>query len=138
MKNQLLPNIFKKIGLALYVLAGIPSMIKGWVSVGSDCCDGMADTSNYPISDELYFYTTTISLIGIIIYALSKEKMEDEYTKLLRWESVSTSFICTVVLVLIGMLSIGRDEIFGSALLIELQILFFLIIFYLKKRFALD
>jgi len=115
MKIQLLPNVFKKIGLAMYVFAGIPDMMKGWASVGSDCCEGMADTSNYP--DEAHFYTSTITLIGIIIYALSKEKIEDEYTKLLRWESVSASFICTVVLVLIGILSLGRDEIFGSIIL---------------------
>ncbi len=136
MKIQLLPNVFKKIGLLVYIGGAIPDFLKGYregYSGGSD------DVINNPlsISDETHFYMTTISLVGIMIYALSKEKIEDEYMKKLRLESVTITFVLSVFFVLVGTLIKGVDYCYGADSLVELQLLLFLIIFFFKKRSAL-
>ena len=137
MKIQLLPNVFKKIGLLFWIVGGIPDFVKGYTEGYKD---GSSEVINNPlsISDQAHFYMTTISLVGIIIYALSKEKIEDEYMKKLRLESVTITFVLSVFFVLVGTLIKGIDYSYCADSLVELQLLLFLIIFFFKKRSALD
>jgi len=136
MKIQLLPNYFKWIGLLMFFVGAIPSSIEGWNDGYNDgACNGCDDIRiPFPFSEQAYIILDFMALLGMIVYALSKEKIEDEFIKILRWESVTTTFIISVLFILGKTMLHGKDSTPLASTLLEYQMLIYLIIFFFKKR----
>ena len=134
MKIQLLPNYFKWIGLVLFIGGGIPDFLRGWADGYNNSTGEEIMANPLPISEQVQYITSILSLVGIIIYALSKEKIEDEFIKVLRWESLSTAFLITTGIVLVNVILKGRNDVIDADFLLEIQLILFLLIFYFKKR----
>lgn len=100
MDFKLLPNYFKKIGLAVF-------FISFFLGGGDSFMDGFKQvtpgTHHYfkniygPLLNKII---SVAPIIGLLIYLFSKEKIEDEYVKLFRLETFQTA---TVIGLLIGL-----------------------------------
>ncbi|MCL1974375.1 MAG: hypothetical protein FWG54_06130 [Bacteroidetes bacterium] len=153
MKFSILPNSFKKIGIALFFVAiaailGL-SIYANWDIVrqldisetqyfdldafSAGTAIGTAFGNSFKgYNDQLLSFKlcSFLLLLGIACYMLAKEKVEDELMDALRWESIRLSIlIClgiTFLYTLIGWIIPGRTLLF---------VLFFcyLITFQVKK-----
>jgi len=114
----------------------IIDFIIGWNEGYSEgACNGCDDVKiPFPFSDQTAFILNIASFLGMIIYALSKEKIEDEFLKILRWQSTTLTFILTVVIMFIMMLMYGKSDILSAGTILEIQLFLYLIIFFFKKR----
>ena len=133
MKNQFLPNYFKWIGLLMFIVGGVPEFIEGY-NDATPCDNCVHDTINSPFSEQTAFILSVISLLGMIIYAVSREKIEDEFIKMLRWQSATLAFVITAVLMLITLLIYRKADILTAYNILEIQLYLYLIIFFFKKR----
>ena len=112
MKTQILPNWCKKLGLALLiifsVLASRDKFMQGWNSIDCadiNCIDNKTVESNIDNNNiNFYFgektssYFDALSFLGILIYLLSKEKIEDDYVSQLRLESFQLTAIIIIII----------------------------------------
>ena len=136
MKTQILPNYCKIIGLILFITFS-------FIGSGDDFIDGFnsgagllnegSDLFKSYFGIELLHYFDIISFIGMLIYAVSKEKIEDDYITKLRLESYQLTAIIGLIL------SIILYTFFESIKLtldyfIILYIWCYLLIFFIKKR----
>jgi hypothetical protein len=143
MSFQFLPNYFKKIGLLIFVVAGIPSMKKGFVD-GWNASDGIPAPETFEaftlvgmtITEPFYNILSVIGVVGLFIYLFSKEKLMDEFLTKLRLEAVQLTFIITALFMFFMMIFNSGFKV--SALgLIEYQVVLFLIINKAKKLWSL-
>ncbi|MTI29908.1 hypothetical protein [Xanthovirga aplysinae] len=74
-----------------------------------------------------------IGIMGLFCYALAKDKVHDEYFQRLRLESVIWTFALSVFLVMVLYL-INPNLKIEAALLVELEVTGFLLIYFFKKR----
>jgi hypothetical protein len=74
--------------------------------------------------------------LGVLIYALSKDKTFDEYIQRLRLETLSYIFFVTLVYILIR-ITIEREWEMSAAYLFEVQVYMFLIINKVRKKLIL-
>ncbi|WP_420573424.1 hypothetical protein [Kordia sp.] len=86
-KNFGLPHSFKKIGIALVVLSIVFLLARKLFSI--------------EISETIRFISKRVVLIGLLVIAISKEKIEDEMIKTIRGQAFSMAFIAGVVYTLI-------------------------------------
>jgi len=155
MKTQILPNWCKKLGLAIFIIF---SCISGYDDVINASCDGWnsVPSNDEKIENSIYtpppksevstfedffgektlHYLDALSLFGILIYMLSKEKIEDDYITKLRLESYQFT---AIVGILISILLYAFSEEINLTIdyFITLFMYFYLIIFFLKKRIYL-
>lgn len=82
--NYLLPNKFKRIGLVLFVCAFI-----SYFAIGV-----YVENSNYYLFQNL---ARTIAILGLLMIAISKEKVEDELITKIRMQSYHYAVIGTVI-----------------------------------------
>jgi len=125
MNIQVLPHIFKKIGLFLFIAYPVGHFLSGFF---------------YPFqsneeTDLLHPYLAESleigALIGVIIYFISKEKVEDELVKRIRLESMSIAFLLSIgTLLLLSITSINIDVV----IMFLIQLTLFLIIYHYQKR----
>lgn len=147
MKLQILPNWCKKLGLAIFIIFSFivtrDQFLSGWYSV--------PDTSPYktleyttPSSNEItnftgFFgvktlhYINVFSIFGILIYILSKEKIEDDYINQLRLESYQLTAIITIVISILLYAFVESIKLTPDYF-ITLFMYFYLITFFIKKR----
>ena len=85
-KNAGLPHTFKKIGIAIIIIALLTIIIAK-----------MVDLNNA----TLKFTMKRIVLVGLLIIALAREKIEDEMIRTIRGQAFSMAFIAGVVYTLI-------------------------------------
>jgi len=137
MRIQLLPNYFKWIGLVLFFAGGIPNFFEGYMNGYNDYGTNQIEHT-HSFSDQMLLIAAIVSLIGMIVYALAKEKIEDEYINILRWESTTTAFFISFVIVLINIAIYGTKDLIDAQFIMELQLLLYLIIFFFKKRSNLE
>ena len=151
MKLQILPNWFKKIGLTLFIVGSI-------IGGGDDFLAGFKNGHNesmYGISEKQplnndslismfvggentthIFYV--LSFIGMLIYMLTKEKIEDDYINKLRLESFQlTSIVTLLVSIFLFAFSKSKNPDIPLDYLITLFFWFYLITFYIKKKIDL-
>ena len=150
MKTQILPNWFKKVGLILFIVGSI-------IGAGDDFADGFREgykTARFGDSNDIninldqgritaffggeklihIFYV--LSFIGLLIYMLSKEKVEDDYINKLRLESFQLTSIITLIIGII-LLTFSKISDISLDLFISLFFWFYLITFFIKKRIDL-
>lgn len=142
MKYQLLPHYFKFIGLALYLIAMLPDGIPSFIQGFNSGLEGYEGPTMYVLDDRMLFgifipkslivLFNTISIIGIIIYALSKDKVFDEFMQKLRFESIQIVFFLSVLVILL-MYIINPDIRFDAYNLLQIQLIAFLIIHKFRK-----
>lgn len=151
MNFQVLPNWCKKLGVLLFVvfsfLEGRDDFIRGFnegreswhCKNNSSCNSSFSLRENGIFSFEDFFGEKTImlfgaiSFIGMIIYMLSKEKIEDDYIKILRLESYQLSSLIIIITSLVIYL-FGFNNKIEVATIISILLGLYLIIFAIKKR----
>jgi len=122
MNIQVLPHVFKKFSLILFIVGIMIPMTYGFLNP-------------FNPEDMPEKYSTLMNsafLLGIIIYFLSKERIEDELVKKLRSDAFSITFLLSAILLLVEYI-FSSGHTYATTFL-ALQIIIFLIIFYLKKR----
>lgn len=121
-KNFGLPHSFKKIGIAIIVLSLLTIII-----------GKMADFNN----PTLKFAMKRIILVGLLVIALAKEKIEDERILTMRGQAFSMAFVAGVVYTLVQPLVnliadlIVEDDKGPLTDIGDFQILWFLLTMYL-------
>ena len=142
MNIQVLPNWFKKVSLTLFLMTYI-------LSNGDDFIDGFnttryienksADTEtshtfyNMTSGDNTIHWLKVISILSLITYMLSREKIEDDYISILRLESYQLSFLIITVAALFFYL-LKVNTLYGVFDSVTLFIWLYLMIFFFKKR----
>lgn len=145
MNVQILPNWFKKISfiifLATYLLSNGDDAIHGFR-------DGISGKSyNYTVNntetphlfldmvggENSIHWLKIISILALITYMLSKEKVEDDYISILRLESYQLTFLIITIVAFIFYL-FKVNTLYGIYDSVTLFICLYLIIFFLKKR----
>ena len=145
MKVKMLPNWCKKLGLILFLLGFLTSFtlessresfVSGYYSANPQ--ENEIEKIE-PIFIEKWFgdlgvhISEVILILGLLIYMISKEKIEDDYINKLRLESyqltsISSLLISIVLYIFLSNLKLSLDYF------ITLFLMFYLIIFALKKR----
>ncbi len=127
-KTGLFPHIFKKIGIAVMILALIPAIILKAMSFE------VAQTQK-----ELFRHVTmNVFILGLLFVAWAKDKIEDEMTIALRLKSMGFAFIWAVLFVVLKPLTdiifknpIGQENAQG----LVLSMLFvYLMLYYVQKK----
>lgn len=143
MSVQFLPNYFKKVGILLFIVAGIPAMKKGFIE-GRNAADGIPAPESfevfslfgYIITEPIYNLFSLLGVAGLLIYFFSKEKLMDEYLVRLRLESVQLTFILTAIFLFVW-LFFDHNRSISAVGLIEYQVVIFLVINKAKKLYNL-
>jgi len=137
MKIQILPNWFKKVGLILFIVGSIigggDDFVVGFMGPPYNSEPGKISML---VGEKLIHTFYVLSFIGMLIYMLSKEKMEDDYINKLRLESFQLTSIATLIIA-IFMFAISKKSNFPLDYFITLFFWFYLITFYIKKRIDL-
>lgn len=137
MKTQILPNWCKKLGVTMFILFS-------FISNGEEFLDGMtgapynSETSDYLpflnyFSEPVLHLFSIISMLGVLIYILSKEKVEDDYIQNLRLDSFQLTAIIGLVISIL-LYSFSKDMKLTLDYFIYLSTWCYLIIFFIKKR----
>ena len=135
MKIKLLPNWCKKLGLGVFLIGFIVSGFKGFMS-GLTACNPKTTKYDFFInmfSVSIMHVFEVLAVIGMLIYLLSKEKVEDDYINKLRLESYQLISLLSLLLAL-GLYVFSGSLKFSLDYLINLFLMSYLIIFALKKR----
>ena len=146
MKTQILPNWCKKLGVVIFIvfsfLGGGDDFNEGFKSgynSYSPSRNHIVDTNENSATISSYFGETLthffeiLGVLGILIYMLSKEKIEDDYIAHLRLESFQLTAIIGLV-VSILLYSLSEDMKLTLDYFIFLSTWCYLIIFFIKKR----
>jgi len=143
MKTQILPNWCKKIGITLFIvgsiIGGIDNARYGFMEGFYDGVNGNAYRTTKPIEVFPYFKENTkhvfsvLAMIGMLIYMISKEKIEDDYINLLRLESFQLTLIVGLVSSMI-LFAFSKEMKIHIDVFITLFMWFYLITFFIKKR----
>ena len=140
MKLQILPNWCKKLGLAIFFIGTI-------IGGGDDFSDGFYEGLNglpYKSSEGSTYFANLVGadwlhvfelagIFGMLIYMLSKEKVEDDYIDKLRSESYLLSSIIWLVIAIV-IYSFNENFELSIDYFIYLFIWTYLITFFIKKR----
>ncbi|MFB9052100.1 hypothetical protein ACFFVB_03310 [Formosa undariae] len=156
MNIQILPNWCKKLGIIIFIAFALPSAMDGVMDGINDgarvysspkaqvevSLDNQLEKiqpnlkthkiSNY-FGSELMHLFNILSIIGLIIYMISKEKIEDDYINKLRADSFQISILIFLLFSLTiysfkGNLNMPLDYF------LCFYIILFLFIFSIKKR----
>lgn len=135
MNIQILPYIFKRIGLFLFLLGPISLMLIGIYEGITNPFDSNENTQSLT-PDFIIYMLEAISLTGIILYLTSKEKIEDELIQKIRLEAMSNAFLITIsVLLLLYLINYSNG---GTSIntvgMFYLQLFLFLLLYHYKKR----
>ncbi|CDF77760.1 conserved hypothetical membrane protein [Formosa agariphila KMM 3901] len=154
MNIQILPNWCKKIGILIFItfaiLAGSDGFIDGYNegknSSPLDQIELAPDERKYTsqphetsevfsdyFGNELMHVFNILSIIGLIIYMISKEQIEDDYINKLRADSFQLS-ILIFLLVSLGIYAFQGNLNMPLDYFLFLYMMLFLIIFSIKKR----
>jgi hypothetical protein len=139
MNFQFLPNYFKKIGLFIFIAAGIPSMKRGFLD-GWNAAKGIPTPESYhaftifgqTITEPIYNLFAIVGVIGLLFYVFAKDKAMDEFIMRLRLEAVHLTFIISALFIFSVLIFEVRWTVSAMGV-IEYQVILFLIINKIKK-----
>lgn len=131
MKLQILPKKFKIIGFLLFIigfiLSGVNSFMEGWNSVDENFSGDL-----HYFSERAEHLFNIMFVVGMLVYMLAKEKVEDEYINKIRLESFQLSSLIFLVISLIVFLFPTQTKFsIDDFIIVFLSI--YLITFYIKK-----
>nr|WP_286942251.1 hypothetical protein [Allomuricauda sp.] len=136
MSFQVLPNWCKKLGISLFVtttlLTAGDAFMDGFRAVPSGTHHYFRDFYGETLFNVLHILPT----ISLVIYILSKEKIEDDYINLLRLQSYQSTVLIFLFIAL-GFYIFNPLLEFSLDMVLSLFMVCFLIIFYFKKRYQL-
>ena len=127
-KHVLLPVYFKKVGLAVMILAFVPAII--------------VKSMNFELmqSQKELFRVLTLNafILGLLFVAWSRDTVEDEMTVSIRLKSMSWTFTWAVLYVIITPLidllfKDPIDDLTGQQVVMSMLFVY-LIMYYLQKR----
>ena len=146
MNLQIFPNWCKKLGVIIFVifsvLSGFDDAVAGFSEGVKDAALQLDETSiktynETPFTDyfgeKTILLFSTLSLVGMLIYMLSKENIEDDFINKLRLESYQLAFIIITFITLI-LYIFGFSPDISVDTVIFLLLSSYLIIFAIKKR----
>jgi len=124
----LLPNVFKKVGIAVMLLAFVPAVI--------------AKAVNIPLTGankELFrLLTMNAFILGLLFIAWAKDKVEDELTFAIRLKAMGWSFIWAILFVIIkpfvNMLFNDPVADMKSQELVLSMLFVYLLMYYMQKK----
>jgi FtsH-binding integral membrane protein len=127
-KTGLLPHSFKKVGIAVMVLAFIPAILVKAIGIA------MAQTQK----ELIRVVTLNVFILGLLFLAWSRDKIEDEMTLVLRLKSMGFAFLWGVLLVVVEPLInvFFKNPIENSRAqgLVISMLLVYLTLYYLQKK----
>ena len=146
MKFAFLPNQFKKIGLWCFFGSVVVLII---ASIIYDFTPNLAltpESSSFEAGFALGLYVgsshmwftkifTLLLMLGMGFYMLAKEKLEDDYLDILRWDSVKLSILICIVLSIFSVL-IGYE--LPAYVLLLVLFTSYLITFKVKKTNSIE
>ena len=135
MKLKMLPNWCKKLGFALFLIGSSISMYEGFMEglTGTVRSSGEYDSIKNYLGERLSHFFEIFSILGMVIYIFSKEKIEDDYIDKLRLESYQITALLglgTTVL----LYTISKDIKLTLDYFIILYLWVYLFTFFIKKR----
>ena len=127
-KQRGIPNYFKKIGIAVVLLALLPVVL---VKTGS------VEMAQH-MKDLFKVITTNALILGLLLIALAKDKIEDEMIGALKLRTMAFAFVFGVLIVIITPIValISNDpisEMSGHRVVLSMLGVY-LITYYLGKR----
>lgn len=142
MKVQILPNWCKKLGFFIFLTTSIISggddfidgLRSGWDDYGSVNKSEYVSNlfSNY-FGENLLHIFSVLAIVGLIIYMISKEKIEDDYINKLRLESFQLTAIIGLLLSLVLFAFTNHLELTLDYFIILFLWVYF-IVFFIKKN----
>ena len=132
MKIKMLPNWGKKLGFLVFITC---FFISGY----SDFVDGLTGQSSNSgkyadlVGKQLSHVLEILSILGLIIYMFSKEKIEDDYINKLRLKSFQLTSFIGLALTIIAY-SISEEIRLTLDYFIILFLWIYLGVFAIKKR----
>ena len=141
---QVFPNWVKKVTIPIFLISFLIShaddAIKGFRNGYSDQSynyipegpSGLVEL--FVGGGQVIHILEVISLLMILIYVLSKEKIEDDYIKKLSLESNQLSFLLIIILAIV-LYSFGINNIYGLEDSVGIFMTLYLVFFSLKKEY---
>jgi hypothetical protein len=127
-KLGLLPNYFKKIGIVVMILAFLPAVLIK--ATGIEIFQMQ--------KESLKLLTMNSFILGLLFFAWSKDRIENNRTIALRLKSIAFAFIWTILVVLIEPLT---DLLFSDQFadltprgLVFSMLLVYLFLYFLQRR----
>jgi len=141
---KLLPHYFKWIGLIIFFVGLTVNIIddgrRGFIEGYNDAIDDPSErieTEFHPVfPDRVTHFSDIALLIGLLIYILAKNKMEDEFMQKLRYESAFLVMVLSLFIVLIIYLFNENFKIDPSTFL-SLQMIGYLLVRLFKRKLIL-
>lgn len=138
MNFQILPNKFKSIGLIIFIIGfGIPVIIGFYEGISQPFNSNETLLLTSELLDSILLkWLNIFTILGMLTYMLSKEKIEDDYITKIRLEAYQiTTILCLTSTIVLHI--INNEMKFYVSYVIYVFIILYLITFYLKKRFVL-
>ena len=124
----LLPNMYKKVGIAVMLLAFVPAVIIKVINL-------QLIPSN---KEVLRLFTMNAFILGLLFIAWAKDRVEDELTVQIRLKAMSWAFLWAVLFVVIKPIvdMLFRDPIADqkSQELVLSMLLVYLLMYYFQKK----
>lgn len=133
MNVQILPNWGKRLGLFVFFISLFLVAGDGFLDGFNGSPDGTHHYFEDLLGTTLFYFVNVLPVIGLLIYMLSKEKVEDDYIRLIRLQSYQT----TVIILLIIALAIYLFDVYYEVsldMVLSLFMILFLVIFHFKKE----
>ncbi|WP_299434708.1 hypothetical protein [uncultured Maribacter sp.] len=151
MKTHILPNWCKKLGLILFIIASLLNGSLNFINnsinkykisginayeIGTESDNGILGLLNAFSGGGLSYGIDFVAIIAMLIYMVSKEKVEDDFIDKLRLESFQLTFIIGI-LVTIFMYILAKDLKLTLDYFIFPLLWSYIIIFFIKRKMYL-
>lgn len=135
MKLQMLPNWCKKLGFIIFLIGASVSMYEGFMEglTGAPSDSGQFDSVKNYLGEKAIHWFDILSILGMIIYIFSKEKVEDDYINKLRLESYQITALLGLSVTIV-LYAFSEDIKLTLDYFIILFLWTYLITFAIKKR----
>ena len=135
MKLRMLPNWFKKLGFIIFLIGASVSMYEGFMEglTGTPSDSGQFDSVKNYLGEKAIHWFDILSILGMIIYIFSKEKVEDDYINKLRLESYQITALLGLSVTIV-LYTFSEDIKLTLDYFIILFLWTYLITFAVKKR----
>ena len=151
MKTHILPNWYKKIGLILFIIASLLNGSLNFINnsinkykisgintteIGTQSDNGILGLLNAFSGGGLSYGIDFVAIIAMLIYMISKEKVEDDYIDKLRLESFQLTFIIGLLVTIIVYV-LAKDLKLTLDYFIFPLLWSYIIIFFIKRKMYL-